>query len=123
MEHPRKPAARNRARHVKPNGDARKPADWLALPNITHLITCGDITVGRRPPIGCIATACDEDQCLAMLVRRKDETLLELLTRLDAAIAKAYEENILTDEINPPGPIPQILKCPLNSKWTLLRHC
>jgi hypothetical protein len=60
----------------------------------------GDITVGQQPPIGCIATACDEDQCLAMLVQRKGETLLQLLTRLDEAIAKAYDENICIDEIN-----------------------
>jgi len=35
-----------------------------------------------------------------MLVRRKDETLAQLLTRLDLAIAKAYNEEIFTDEIN-----------------------
>jgi hypothetical protein len=39
-----------------------------------------------------------------MLVRRKGESLLQLLTRLDAAIAKAYEENICVDEVNPPDP-------------------
>jgi len=39
-----------------------------------------------------------------MLVRRKGETLVQLLTRLDQAIAKAYTENVFTDEINPPLP-------------------
>ena len=39
---------------------------------------------------------------LAMLVRREGETLAELLTRLDLAIAKARTEDIFTDEINPP---------------------
>jgi hypothetical protein len=103
VEHKRKPPARNRTRRVKKNGGGKTPAiDPLALPNIAHLITYGDIAVGQQRPIGCIATACDEDQCLAMLVRRKGEGLLQLLTRLDKAIAKAYEENIFTDEINPP---------------------
>jgi hypothetical protein len=37
-----------------------------------------------------------------MLVRRKGETLVQLLTRLDLAIAKAYNEGTFTDEINPP---------------------
>jgi hypothetical protein len=37
-----------------------------------------------------------------MLARRKNESLLELLTRLDQAIAKAFNEDIFTDEINPP---------------------
>jgi hypothetical protein len=102
VEHKSKPA-RNRTRNIKKNsGDKTPTIDSLALPNIAHLIAYGDITVGQQRPIGCIATACDEDQCLAMLVRRKGETLLQLLTRLDEAIAKAYEENIFTDEINPP---------------------
>ena len=39
---------------------------------------------------------------MAMLVRRKGETLAQLLTRLDPAIAKAFNEGIFTDEINPP---------------------
>jgi len=33
-------------------------------------------------------------------VKRKGETLAQLLTRLDLAIAKAYNEEIFTDEIN-----------------------
>jgi len=38
---------------------------------------------------------------LAMLVRRKGETLAQLLTRLDLAIARAQTDDIFTDEINP----------------------
>ena len=37
-----------------------------------------------------------------MLVRRPRESLHPLLTRLDEAVAKAYDEEIFTDEINPP---------------------
>lgn len=73
-----------------------------AFPNIADLIKDGEITVGILRPVGCVATACTEDACLAMLVRRKNESLLELLTRLDQAIAKAFNEDIFTDEINPP---------------------
>jgi hypothetical protein len=35
-----------------------------------------------------------------MLVRRKGETLTQLLIRLDLAIAKAFNEDTFTDEIN-----------------------
>jgi hypothetical protein len=37
-----------------------------------------------------------------MLVRRRGETLTQLLARLDLAIAKAFTEDIFTDEINSP---------------------
>jgi hypothetical protein len=74
----------------------------LHLPYIAELIKEGEITVGVLRPVGCIATASDGHNCLAMLVRRKGETLTQLLTRLDLAIAKLYTEDIFTDEINPP---------------------
>jgi hypothetical protein len=38
-----------------------------------------------------------------MLIRRRGETLTQLLTRLDLAIAKAFTEDIFTDEINSPS--------------------
>jgi len=75
----------------------------LHLPHIAELIKDGEITVGALRPIGCVATACDGDSTLAMLVRRRGETLAQLLTRLDLAIAKAYNEEIFTDETNPPA--------------------
>ena len=74
----------------------------MSLPNIEDLIAYGDITLGVLHPIGCIATAADDDRCLAMPVRRSDETLGQLLIRLDRAIGKAVNEDIFTDEINPP---------------------
>jgi hypothetical protein len=40
---------------------------------------------------------------LAMLKRRKGESLAQLLTRLDLAIARAQTEDVFTDEINPPA--------------------
>jgi hypothetical protein len=82
-------------------GSASNPLD---LPNIAELIEEGQITVGVLRPVWSIAaTACDGHNTLAMLVRRKDETLAELLTRLDLAIAKARTEGIFTDEINTPS--------------------
>jgi len=63
----------------------------------------GEITLGHLDAIGkCVATATDDAQCLAMLVRRKRESLDALLQRLDAAIADAYQNEHFTDEINAP---------------------
>ena len=98
----RKPTARNRSGSVDKHAAGKKSAvTSLSLPNIAELIADGEITVGVLRPIGCVATATDGHNCLAMLVRRRGETLAELLTRLDLAIAKAFNENIFTDEINP----------------------
>ncbi len=51
-------------------------------------------------PVGCVATAVDEDCTYAMLVRRRGESLFQLLTGLDQAIDKALNLGIFTDEIN-----------------------
>jgi len=40
---------------------------------------------------------------LAALIRRPDETLQQLLERLDAAVELALEHDHFTDEINPPA--------------------
>ena len=74
----------------------------VSLPNIAESITYGEITIGVLRPVGCVATATDGHRNLAMLVRRRGETLAQLLTRLDQAIDKALTEDIYTDEINPP---------------------
>ena len=66
---------------------------WLVLNG-------GDVTLGRVGSVACAATASDEDQCLAMLVRRPGESLSEILGRLDAAIHNALENQVFTDEIN-----------------------
>ncbi len=104
MESRRKPAARNRVRSVSQKVVAKNSAVVpLSLPNIADLISDGEITVGVFRPVGCVATATDGHNCLAMLVRRRGETLAQLLTRLDQAIDKALTEDIYTDEINPPS--------------------
>jgi len=73
-----------------------------SLSNIAELIRHGQITVGVIRPMGCVAIANDAHQNLAMLVRRKGESLFELLERLDLAVAKALQDEIYTDEINNP---------------------
>ncbi len=41
-----------------------------------------------------------ESVMLAALLRREGESLVTLLDRLDAAIGKAFDDEIYTDEIN-----------------------
>jgi acetylglutamate kinase len=91
-------AARTRSVKKKAKNDSSVAA--FSLPNIAELIEDGDITIGRLRPIGCVATAADEDCTYAMLVRRRGETLLQFLVRLDQAIDKALTLGIF-DEINP----------------------
>ena len=75
--------------------------DFSSLPNIEFLVNGnGEITIGAIASIPCAATAADEDQCLAMLVRRNGETLRQLLIRLDRAIEIAAEDEAFIDEIN-----------------------
>ena len=101
MEPRRKPAARNTRSGVNKVAAGKSPADHpLHLPHIAELIEDGEITIGTLRPVGCVATACDGDSSLAMLVRRKGETLTQLLIRLDLAIAKSFNEDTFTDEIN-----------------------
>ena len=74
------------------------------MKNIEALIDDGgEITVGRIGPIECAATAADGHNALAMLARRKGETLSALLKQLDKAIARYYETDETTDEINSPS--------------------
>ncbi len=74
------------------------------LRNIAALVDSGgEITLGHLDAIDkCVATASDDAQCLAMLVRRKGESLDALLQRLDAAIGDAYANENLIDEVNAP---------------------
>jgi hypothetical protein len=71
------------------------------LPYIGELMQHGQITLGNVHPVGCVAVAHDGRQTVAMLLRREGETVPQLLTRLDRAIAKAFTEGTRTDEVNP----------------------
>jgi hypothetical protein len=69
--------------------------------NIDELINNGgNVSIGNIPPVPCAAVAADEGNMLAALRRREGEPLIDLLSRLDDAIGKAFDEEIYTDEIN-----------------------
>jgi hypothetical protein len=101
LEYRRKRNARKPSRNIEHRVVANNSGVVSSyLPNIADLISYGHITVGVLQPTGCIAIAHDGDQTLTMLLRRPDETMAELLARLDQAINKAVIEDIYTDEIN-----------------------
>jgi hypothetical protein len=94
-------------------GRPAKPRDGLptggvagsidSLRNIVELLESGgNISLGELPPISCAAVAADAHNSLAMLQRRPDERMHDLLVRLDVAIGIAWNTGQLTDEINPP---------------------
>jgi hypothetical protein len=100
MERRRKPVPRKLRRRIEQQTTDEQDSVVLPLPHIADLISDGEITIGEMYPVGCVAVATDGHNCLAMLRRRDGETLAQLLTRLDQAIAKAFDEDIYTDEIN-----------------------
>jgi hypothetical protein len=97
---------RHRAAHKRNpsliDNDVASDSVHADLPHIAALIADGEITLGILNPVGCVAVATDGHNTLAMLKRRPNETLAQLLTRLDQAIERAWTEEIYTDEINPP---------------------
>lgn len=102
MESRRKAHAANPTHNVDPNADAHDPAVVPGnFPNLARLIAHGQITLGVIRPMGCTAVAHDGRHSLAMLRRRRGESFLQLLARLDSAVHKALTEQIFTDEINP----------------------
>ena len=64
----------------------------------------GQITVGAMHPIPCVAIATDRQGSLATLRRRPDETVPQLLLRLNDSIALAVEADEMIDEINERSP-------------------
>ncbi len=69
-------------------------ATATSSPNIEQLIDGeGQITNGAIHPLRCVTIANDGHNSLAMPVRHDGKTLAQLLIRLDAAIAKAYDED------------------------------
>ncbi len=87
--------------HPKPIVHDRTRSLDQTLPYIGELMKYGQITLGNVRPVGCVAVAHDGRQTLSMLLLRDGETVAELLTRLDLAIAKALHQGIHTDEVNP----------------------
>src|ERR1700747_2791209 len=89
------------------NEDAATNAPTGGLPDFPYIeetIEQGGISIGVIPPLTeCVAVAHEGRNTLAMLKRRTGESLAQLLSRLDLAIARAHTDDIFTDEINPPA--------------------
>lgn len=101
MERRHKSATGVATSRVKPpKQSAAASIEKLHLPNLEALIEEGQITLGNLDPVGCVVIASDEHNALAMLKRRPNETLTELLLRLDSAIDEAMQKQIFIDEIN-----------------------
>lgn len=100
MERRSKSASPKQRRSINPLPEQNSVVDPVSLPRIADFIDYGSINIGILEPVGCVAVAADDHNCLAMLRRREGETLAQLLTRLDQAIAKALDEDTFTDEIN-----------------------
>jgi hypothetical protein len=79
--------------------DAQRPnSPW---PNIQALVDGGgNLSIGQIYPVPCAAVASDEHTMYAALLRRNDESLVDLLNRLDTALDTAFTHDIYTDEIN-----------------------
>jgi hypothetical protein len=101
VERRRKPVSRRSGRRVESRSRSQPDPVRLPLPHIEELIEFGEVMIGNKYPIGSVPIASDESNALAMLVRRDGETLAQLLTRLDQAVAKALDKDVYTDEINP----------------------
>ena len=105
MERRRKSTAPQPRAGIEEGAATNVPTNSLPeLPYIEETIEHGGISIGIIPPLReCIAVAHEGRNTLAMLKRRKGETLTQLLYRLDLAIARAQTDDIFTDEINPPA--------------------
>ena len=71
------------------------------MKNIDALVADGgEITIGSVDSVECAATAADAHNCLAILIRRENETLTALLRRLDKALKSAMDGGNIIDELN-----------------------
>ena len=61
----------------------------------------GQITIGEIPPIRRATLAAEGKKVRVALVCRDDETVADLLQRLDASLGKALAENTTVDEVLP----------------------
>jgi hypothetical protein len=61
----------------------------------------GQITIGEIPPIRRATLAAEGKKVRVALVCRENETVADLLRRLDASLGKALAENTVVDEVLP----------------------
>lgn len=81
------------------NSPATARSPWPTLESFV-LHDGGQITIGEIGPVECAAVASDDHNMQVALQRRANESLAELLQRLDAALKRALEEDVFIDEIN-----------------------
>ena len=67
----------------------------------TFIEAGGHITIGRVAPIEGVAIAANDTQVFAVLKRREQESLLELLGRLEAALLQATYSGEPVNEVGP----------------------
>jgi hypothetical protein len=61
----------------------------------------GQITIGEIPPIRRATLAAEGKKVRVALVCRDNETVADLLQRLDVSLGKALAENTVVDEVLP----------------------
>ena len=105
----RRKAPRARAADGRLSGEAAgAPLQRSALPPDSPFPTLeafvlhdgGQICLGEIGPIACAAVANDQHSMYAALRRLDGESLSHLMQRLDAALLRALEHDVFTDEIN-----------------------
>ena len=79
------------------------PAADNPLRNIQAFVdgTRGQITLGEIPPIRSAALAAVGKKVRVAFIRRDEETVSDLLLRLDAALGKAISSDTVIDEVLP----------------------
>jgi hypothetical protein len=94
-----------RSRPKKPASRAQRTKEPTAgqFPTLQAFIDYGGhIDIGRIRPIECVAIANDEDNMYVALQRRRGESLIDLLARLDASLKHCLDNEDFIDEINAP---------------------
>ena len=81
----------------------KKTSLTSSLNNVQSFLdnTRGQITIGEIPPIRRAALAAQGKKARVALVARDNETVAELLQRLDVALGTAMAEDTVIDEVLP----------------------
>jgi hypothetical protein len=101
----RKPKRRAPAkRPASPKAKSKRSTPW---PTIEEFLDSeqGSISlggIGYNESLGYTAVVSDESNMLVALVRRRGESLHQLLDRLERALGPAIEDQVFVDEINGP---------------------
>ena len=81
-----------------PEDAKRAEVQWIHLDVLMK--AGGQITLGRMAPLDGVAVAADGHNLYAVLRRKPEETLAELLQRLDEAVATAQSGGPRANEID-----------------------